>query len=861
MTSQDKLRIKNYELKIKESPRAKVFRYLDYKLDEAKLKIAFNYRIEFANRPAMDFTDEIVLPKKTKELSAADLASFLEPLHLIMGISYYKLYCPPKIEHGYQLTKEQAEFWNVVYRKGLGEFLYRNKLDPNKVASFPFCHPDRNVVEWRDPLQNTFTVKQGIPRLRAFSLGTSLGMTEGRDKILLGIGGGKDSIVAAELMKDFDVTSFLVETQREDEITRNVISKLGRPSLIVRRNLDPKIFEHHEGSYNGHIPISAVFAFTGLLTARLYGFDYVAVGNEQSSNFGNIVYRGETINHQWSKSAEFESMLQEYTSRFITTDIKYFSALRQFYEIRVAKMFAEHKKYFSTFTSCNRNFKVHKERPGTLWCGECPKCAFVFLMLAAFVPKNELIGIFKKNLLADKVLTSLYRDLLGFGSLKPFDCVGTFEESRAALYLASKKFKNDVNVKTFLSKIKNPQSIVKKVMSTVQAPTLPTSFRLLGVENVCILGYGNEGRVNERFVKKFYPHLKVSILDQSRDKNYLAKQTDFDLALKTPGIAKTKVTIPYTTATNLFFSRNKNLTIGVTGSKGKSTTVSLIYEMLKAGGKKVRLLGNIGNPMLETVFEKVDSKEIFVIELSSYMLDDIEYSPNIAVLLNLFPEHMTYHGGVENYYAAKKNIFKFQKPGDIAVTKYNDVKLPVKASEVTLLGQHNLKNLKAAVKVARLLKVSDKDIARAIKNFKPLPHRLEFVGRYDGIDFYDDAISTTPESTIMAIKSLKKVDTIFLGGEDRGYDFVELEKVLRKSGIRNIVLFPDTGKRILKSKKGFNILSTTSMEKAIQFAYKYTVKDRICLLSTASPSYSLWKNFEYKGDEFQKYVRLNKKQS
>src|SRR5262249_49881835 len=160
---------------------------------------------------------------------------------------------------------------------------------------------------------------------------------------------------------------------------------------------------------------------------------------------------------------------------------------------------------------------------------------------------------------------------------------------------------------------------------------------------------------------------KIGILDQHFNKKYLDEQEHFDLAIKTPGIPKRKTRIPYVTATNIFFSQNKNFTIGVTGSKGKSTTVSLIYEILKAAGKKVRLVGNIGNPMLETLLKKVGRDEILVIELSSYMLEDIEYSPNIALLLNLFPEHMDYHGGVKNYYEAKKNIFKFQKPGDFAL--------------------------------------------------------------------------------------------------------------------------------------------------------------------------------------------------
>jgi len=170
--------------------------------------------------------------------------------------------------------------------------------------------------------------------------------------------------------------------------------------------------------------------------------------------------------------------------------------------------------------------------------------------------------------------------------------------------------------------------------------------------------------------------------------------------------------------------------------------------MIKASGKKVRFVGNIGSPMLNVLLEKVDPEEIFVIEMSSYMLDDIEYSPNIALLINLFPEHMNYHGSIEAYYNAKKNIFKFLKPGDFAVMQPFNDKIPLKRSEIPLLGEHNIKNIQAAIKVVRLLSVSDEAIAKAIKNFKPLPHRLELVGTFDGITFYDDAISTIPESTI-----------------------------------------------------------------------------------------------------------------
>jgi UDP-N-acetylmuramoylalanine-D-glutamate ligase len=806
-------------------PKAKNFIFLRYKFNAESPKISFDYRIDFFNREPLHFSETIVLPRTSKNISQGSLKNFLEPLHLILGISYYKLYYPPKIILPFKISKEQAEFWNTVYRKGLGEFLYKNTLDPKKIARFPYAKTE--VIPCR--------------------IKTS-------DRALLGIGGGKDSIVAAELLRGFPTTSFLVETQKDDQISETVIKKIGNQSLKIKRVLDPKIFETCVGEYNGHLPISAVFAFLGMLSAALFDYKYVVVGNEQSSNFGNTMYKGETINHQWSKSAEFETMFRDYAGKYITPDITYFSLLRPFHEIRVAEMFSKYKKYFPYFTSCNRNFTVSKQRAKTLWCGECPKCAFVFLILSPFIPKKYLIKMFGKNLLADEKLLPLSKDLLGFGKLKPFDCVGTFEESRAALYLASKRYRNDIVVKALLPRIRNSEKLVKQVMKTTPTLMFPTQFKFLGIKNVCVLGYGREGKITEKYIRKNYPDLKIGILDRSLDKNYLKKQEEYDLAIKTSGISKSKVSIPYTTATNIFFSKNKNFTIGVTGSKGKSTTASLIYEILKAAGKKVRLIGNIGHPMLEVLLGKVDPGEMFVIELSSYMLEDIEYSPNIAVMTNLFPEHMDYHGGVEKYYSAKQNIFKFQNPDDLAVKPPFNEKIQLKESEITLLGRHNLQNIQAAVKVARSLKIPESAIKKAIKNFKPLPHRLEFIGEKGGIKFFDDAISTTPESTIAAIQTLKKIGTIFLGGEDRGYDFQNLEKILRKYKIKNVVLFPDSGKRILKSRQGFNILETRSMKAAVAFAFKNTPEGQICLLSTASPSYSLWKNFEEKGEKFREAV-------
>lgn len=805
---------------------ARSFIFKKTSFDPKKKQIELSYEISFKEGKPLKFTETVLLPKVPKEVPKELLKKALEGVHLMLGISYYKLYCPSKVEIPYALSAEQAAFWTTVYQKGLGEFAFRNKLDPHDFAKFPSKKVATIAVDF-----------------------------ERQDRSLLGIGGGKDSIVAGELLKEagFEFDAFLAETERRSPVVANVVKTMKVGSLTLERKLDPQVFAVHEDAYNGHVPISGVFAFLGLLAAILYDYRYVIVGNEHSSNFGNTKYKGMEINHQWSKSAEFESLLQEYTRRFITPSVTYFSLLRPFYEIRIVEMFVKYPKYFKVFTSCNRSFKVHKERGQTLWCGECAKCVFVWTLLSAYLKKPELVKIFGKDLYADAALQPMFKDLMGKGSMKPFDCVGTFEEMQEAYAMA-------------WGNAKFPE-----VHRTVAAPTVPMPFRLLGMKNVLILGYGKEGQVTHDFLKKKWPKLKVGIADASQRADYLSEQENYDCVIKTPGIPKTEVTRPHTTATNLFFAQNKNFTVGVTGSKGKSTTSSLIAHLLKTGGKKVRLMGNIGKPMLSAALGPVKKDEIFVLEMSSYQLDDSAYSPNIAVVTNLFPEHMTYHGGLENYYEAKRNIIKWQKEEDAFIYNPKNARLKAWAKEarcevvpfaaklpdaqIPLLGEHNVDNVRAAVTVARRLGVSEAAIKKGIQTFKALPHRLEFVGTHRGIHFYDDAISTTPESTIQALKALKKVDTIFLGGSDRGYDFKELEKALRSAKVRNLVLFPDTGARMLKSRNGFTILETRSMEAAVRFAYENTAPGKICVLSCASPSYSLWKNFEEKGDLFQALVK------
>ena len=406
-----------------------------------------------------------------------------------------------------------------------------------------------------------------------------------------------------------------------------------------------------------------------------------------------------------------------------------------------------------------------------------------------------------------------------------------------------------------------------------------TLNELIKYKKILILGYGKEGQATERFLKKFVPMAEIGIADKKYDAHYLDEQKNYDLVIRSPGIPKNLITRPYTTATNIFLANINNVVIGVTGTKGKSTTVSLIYSILKASGKTVHLIGNIGRPMLDTLLKEIGRDDIFVFEFSRYQLDDIEYSPHVSVILDLFPEHMDYHGDVKKYYNAKKNIIARATADDYFIynPKFSELKswaansickkisfeqnIPIRDKDIPLIGKHNKENVKAAVTVAHLLGVDDSIIVEAVKKFKPLPHRLQLVGKFKEIIFYDDAISTTPESTICAINSFSKIGTIFLGGLDRGYDFDELSRVIIDKKIPNIVLFPDSGKKIfelLKKADGIKFLKTEGMEEAIKFAYDNTPANTVCLLSTASPSYSLWKNFEEKGDLFQFFVKKYK---
>lgn len=400
----------------------------------------------------------------------------------------------------------------------------------------------------------------------------------------------------------------------------------------------------------------------------------------------------------------------------------------------------------------------------------------------------------------------------------------------------------------------------------------------LAGKKILIVGYGIEGRATEAFLRTHVPTATVLVADKQDGEGYLDNQNAYDIAIKSPGVPKELLTIPYTTATNVFFGTVRGTTIGVTGTKGKSTTASLIFSILKAAGKRVVLVGNIGTPMLAAYNPATDAETIYVCELSSYQLEDIEYSPHISVIINLYPEHMDRHGSVEAYWEAKKRIVAHATEKDYFVfhpdfpeltaladkTKAKAVPfvsdVPFEKKDIPLLGAHNIDNVRAAVTVGAILAIPPEVMHQGIRAFRPLPHRLELVGTFAGITFYDDAISTTPESTIKAMESVPTIGAMLLGGLDRGYDFSLLVAKLAEMQVPVVVLFPDTGAKLdalIKTHAGYTprILATRDMKEAVAYVYAHAPKQSVCLLSCASPSYSIWKNFEEKGEQFQTYVK------
>lgn len=415
---------------------------------------------------------------------------------------------------------------------------------------------------------------------------------------------------------------------------------------------------------------------------------------------------------------------------------------------------------------------------------------------------------------------------------------------------------------------------------------------------IAILGFGEEGKSVLRFLKKdpSFRSENLEILDKKLNQNYLNNLSRFDIIFRSPGVpyslpeiqSAKKKGVKISSATKLFFEQAAKRgikIIGVTGSKGKTTTATLIYKMLKAGGKRIFLAGNIGKSPLD-LLRKLRRNDWVVLELSSFQLQDLESSPKIAVLLELFPEHLDInsgHGGHKNlkeYYSAKANIVRFQKKNDaVFFLKHNPTtariarlsqgkkfpisekdKTPFNISEIKLIGLHMYRNALAAAAVAKYLGVSDGIIKKTARTFRGIEHRLEFVRRIKEIEFYNDSIATNPEAAAAAIQSFPNRNVILLaGGFDKNLNYASLNKALRGSSVRLILLYGQNKKKIQKavSGTGLPIKIVSNLNQALKFAYQRAKKMRraVILLSPAAASFDQFRGYAERGEKFKDLVR------
>ncbi|MBO4678319.1 MAG: UDP-N-acetylmuramoyl-L-alanine--D-glutamate ligase [Lachnospiraceae bacterium] len=417
-------------------------------------------------------------------------------------------------------------------------------------------------------------------------------------------------------------------------------------------------------------------------------------------------------------------------------------------------------------------------------------------------------------------------------------------------------------------------------------------------KDVCILGYGREGQSSLKRILEAGTYRSLTVCDK-RDVSaelpagiecvsgdgYQDSLDDFDVVFKTPGVVLNKEIFKYdceiTSEAEIFIEAYRDRIVGITGTKGKSTTSSLMYHVLKEAGLNVVFAGNIGIPVFD-IADEIGPDTIVVIELSCHQLEYLKTSPHKAVLLNVYEDHLDHYGTREKYGLAKKNIYRHQKAEDFLFTlpevtdEWGEAPsktvfvsaddCPVKSfddySEIKLKGAHNLLNAAFVYDVVKDLGVSEETFIKALQTFEPLPHRLEYAGTYKGIDFYDDSISTTVKSAVSAVESIKNSAVLLAGGMERGIEYGELVEYVSKSKLKYLICMYSSGKRIYemyealdKSEDAPKAVLVNDLEEAVAVSFDVSKPGDAVLLSPAAASYGYFKNFEERGDIFKNLIK------
>lgn len=897
------------------------FRFERYEIMETEdaYQITYFFEIEGLSKftPTWSFPKNKTIPTDRND---AVFRKLIFSLGMVELISYWKLTCSPKvvIEAG-ALTKEQIAWWKDLYFHGLGEFFYVNGITTDI-----------------DSMMEIWSTGEEIS-------------TQKQDRELKGtlipVGGGKDSSVTMELCKATQADNYCFGINPRGAVLWSVEAGGYTDRMIsVKRTLDKRMIElNGQGFLNGHTPFSALVAFSSVLSAYLNGLQYVALSNESSANESTVP--GSLVNHQYSKSFRFEKAFHEYELSYIGSGVHYFSMLRPLSEFQIAWYFAKCEQYHMIFRSCNAGSKTDS------WCCNCPKCLFVFLIMSPFIELERLTEMFGENLLEKESLLTNFEELVGIRDVKPFECVGSRNEVCTALMLFIDREEKAGRELPYLARVFKQQGLYAKQKAIgnqyetyfdeenllpdsydklMRREFQPGSYQIAAEQirgkRILILGMGREGRSTLAFLRRIGGYASITVADANEvkgleedvllisGKDYQAKLDEYDLVFKSPGVVLKKPFEEYkctiTSQTEMFLRCFGKQTIGITGTKGKSTTTALIYHALKQGDYHPVLCGNIGIPPLDLFFE-MRSDSIAVFEMSCHQLEYTSVSPHIGILLNLHEEHLDHYGSYEKYVAAKCNIFVHMKTEDILyinmenlnqaknckgqiqkiafvgdnlthdATKPFDRKEQMQDADVLidsardsirvgaeeefliptekiqLLGHHNEFNIGIAYAVCRQFGMTRDVFERALISFESLPHRLKFLGVKDGVRYYDDSISTICETTIQALNSVDGVETLLIGGMDRGIDYQSLIAFLAESDVENIICMYATGKRIYEEAKESNVPNidhfyvVENLEEAVELAKNKTKAGGACVLSPAAASYGYFKNFEERGEVFQ----------
>ena len=383
-----------------------LFLAFDFNLDD---RYHFRPTLEIPDRPFFDW-DSIL----EEQLQALAFQIGMTEL-----VSYWKITCPKKVVvKPFALTESQKAFWKKLYYNGLGEFLYLNSITVSEAE----------LMEIESPLPMSFLRRTCVGmEMRSIRRSQSMGSIQFKEQTLVPIGGGKDSVVTLECLRnEMPVIPMIVNPRGA---TLNCVNTAGYKEdefIVINRTLDPTMLKlNAEGYLNGHTPFSALLAFISILVAFGSRSKYIALSNENSANESTVP--GTNINHQYSKSIEFESDFRNYVAENLSIEVQYFSFLRPLSELQIAKLFSQCEAYHPVFRSCNAGSKTDS------WCGRCPKCLFTWIILSPFLSREKLKAIFGKDLMVDESLRPILEELDGTAAVKPFECVGTVEEVRACL--------------------------------------------------------------------------------------------------------------------------------------------------------------------------------------------------------------------------------------------------------------------------------------------------------------------------------------------------------------------------------------------------------------------------------------------